>query len=73
MDLNILQQILGELKTMNGRFDKLEQGQAEINQQIKSLTSDVSVIRYHQNEGYDLLKAVDKKINDLATISNTHE
>ena len=87
MEIDILQQILSKLTSMEVDIKdlkqgqvKLEQGQAKLEQgQVKleqgqvELTSLVHGIIQHQNEDYALLQAVNDKVTNLANISETHE
>ena len=52
---------------------KLEAGQAEINTKLDNLTTYVHAINHVVNEDHNLLKAVDKKVTSLASISEAHE
>ena len=87
MELDILQQILSKLTSIeddikdlkHGQAElvqgqaKLVQGQAKLEQGQAELTTLVHGIIQHQNEDYALLQTVNDKVTNLANISETHE
>ena len=80
MELDILQQILSKLtsievdiKDLKQGQIKLEQGQVKLEQGQAELTSLVHGVIQHQNEDYALLQTVNDKVTNLASISETHE
>jgi archaellum component FlaC len=72
---------------MQADIEGLKQGQAETNKRLggvenrldtletnfESLATTVNGIHYLVNEDFALLKSVDKKVENLANISETHE
>ena len=62
-----------DLNTLTSEVTDLKQGQFETNQKLNALNNNVRAVMQHQNEDYILLKNVDKKVDDLAAISDIHE
>ena len=87
MELDILHQILNELKDLKQGQVKLEQGQAETNAKLDNLearfdnleanlndlTQFVHSIHIHQEADFKLLESVSEKVEYLVTISENHE
>jgi len=51
----------------------LKQGQTELRNDLSNLTTLVHGVIHHQNEDYALLQALDRKVDRLASMSQTHE
>ena len=80
MELDILHQILSELKDLKQGQAKLEQGQAETNAKLDNLETRfdelvqfVHGIHIHQEMDFKLLESVNEKVEYLTTISENHE
>ena len=61
------------LAKLEQRQANLEQGLAKTNTKLDNLTELVHGIHAHQEMDYALLQAIDKKVTNLANISETHE
>ena len=79
--------ILSALETLVIKVGNLEQGQAETNKRLDRLESDVGALKQDvselkinlklvsslQMEDYNLLKALDKKVDKLSNVTSLHE
>lgn len=60
--LNILQQMQGQMNTMNDRLEKLEQGQAEIREELDVIKEDTAITREATNTLLDWAEKAEVQI-----------
>ena len=64
--LSAIAELAAKIDNLEARFDKLEG-------RVDAIDTNLKIVMQHQIEDYALLKSVDEKVSNLASLSEEHE